>query len=595
MQSALTLSTPPLTHLLYRLWAHINSRRRAQLSFLLLLVVFASFAEVVSLGAVVPFLGVLAEPSRVFTLPLLQPLIVGFRLVEPSQLLLPISVSFALLAVVSNAIRLVLLWAQTRLGHALGADFSMQIYRNTLYQPYAVHASRNSSDIIASISARAHQVVQCILLPSLTLFSSTFILLSILAGMIVIDPLVAIVSFAGFGTIYGIILAVTKRQISINGAIISEKSGQVLKALQEGLGGIRDILLDGTQQVYCEIYREADFSSRRAMAHNHIVGMAPRYLVEGLGMCMMVALAFYMVSGSEGIIATVPTLGALALAAQRMLPTLQLGYGSLVQIKGSDILLAEILGLLDQPLPAHARLPSPVPNRFEERISLQNISFRYGADLPWVLRDISFDIPKGARIGFIGKTGSGKSTLLDVIMGLIEPENGRLLIDGVPITDENRRAWQVHLAHVPQMIFLADTTIAENIAFGVPLTKINMQLVRECAHRACISEKIESMPKQYATHVGERGVRLSGGQRQRIAIARALYKKADVIVFDEATSALDHETERDVMEAIENFGDNITTLIVAHRLTTLEKCSQIVELSDGVIKRVASYEQVVSY
>jgi ABC-type bacteriocin/lantibiotic exporter with double-glycine peptidase domain len=307
-----------------------------------------------------------------------------------------------------------------------------------------------------------------------------------------------------------------------------------------------------------------------------------------------VGLAFHMVSGSSGIIATVPTLGALALAAQRMLPILQLGYSSLVQMKGSDILLAEILGLLDQPLPAHARLPSPVPIRFEESISLQNVSFRYGAGMPWVLRDINLDIPKGARIGFIGKTGSGKSTLLDIIMCLIESEKGRLLIDTVPISDETRRAWQLRLAHVPQMIFLADTTIAENIAFGVPLTKIDMQLVRECAHKACISDKIESMPKQYATHVGERGVRLSGGQRQRIAIARALYKRADVIVFDEATSALDNETERDVMDAIESLGDNITTLIVAHRLTTLAKCSQIVELAGGVINRIGSYEEIVS-
>lgn len=553
----------------------------------------ASFAEVVSLGAVVPFLGVLTDPARVFRLPSLQPLIGRLGFLDPSQLLLPISVAFVALAVVSNAIRLVLVWAQTRLGHALGADFSMQIYRNTLYQPYAVHAARNSSEIIASISSRAHQVVHHILLPSLTLLSSAFILLSILAGMLVIDPLVATVSFAGFGAIYGIILAFTKRQVALNGALISEKSGQVLKALQEGLGGIRDILLDGTQRVYCEIYRDADFKLRKAMAHNHIVAMAPRYLVEGLGLCLMVGLAFYMVSGPAGIMAAIPTLGALALAAQRMLPTLQLGYGSLVQMKGSNILLAAILELLDQPLPAHALLPSPAPLCFQRRISLRNLSFRYGSDLPCVLKDICLDIPKGARIGFIGTTGSGKSTLLDIIMGLVEPEKGQLLIDGVPITNDNHRSWQVHLAHVPQMIFLADTTIAENIAFGVPFKDIDMDLVRESARKACIAEKIESMPKQYATHVGERGVRLSGGQRQRIGIARALYKKADVIVFDEATSALDNETERDVMKAIENLGAHLTMLIVAHRLTTLEKCSQILELSDGEVKRIGRYDEIV--
>lgn len=576
------LTSPSLTHLLSRLWGHISSRRRVQLFFLLILIILASFAEVVSLGAVVPFLGVLTDPERVFSLPALQPLIHGLGFTEPKQLLLPVCLSFVIAAIVSNAIRLVLVWAQTLIGHGLGADFSMQIYRNTLYQPYSVHVSRNSSEVIAAIYSKAHQVVGNILLPILTLFSSTFILSSILLGMILIDPLVASVSFAGFGAIYALILAITKKQLAHNSDLISKESNEVLKALQEGLGGIRDILLDGTQSIYCKIYKNADVKLRNAIACNHIIGLSPRYLVEGLGICLMAGLAFYLVTCSSGILAAIPVLGALGLAAQRMLPTLQLSYNCLVQIKGAHKLLADALDLLDQTLPAYAYLPPPVAIPFQQSIRLQNLSFRYGSDLPWVLKDIRLDIPKRSRVGFIGTTGSGKSTLLDVIMGFISPEKGALLIDGVPITAENHRSWQRHLAHVPQMIFLADTTIAENIAFGVPFEDIDMDLVRESARKACISEMIESMPKKYATLVGERGVRLSGGQRQRIGIARALYKQADVIVFDEATSALDSETERDVMLAIENLGDDLTILIVAHRLTTLAKCTQIFEINNGI-------------
>ena len=564
-----------------------------QLFFLLILIILASFAEVVSLGAVVPFLGVLTDPERVFSLPALQPLIDGLGFTTPKQLLLPVCLAFVFAAIVSNAIRLVLVWAQTRLGHALGADFSIQIYRNTLFQPYSVHVARNSSEIIAAISSKAHQVVSGILLPILALFSSTFILLSILLGMFLIDPLVASVSFAGFGVIYALILAITKKQLARNSKLISKESSQVLKALQEGLGGIRDILLDGTQKVYCEIYREADFKLRRAIAYNHIMGLAPRYLVEALGICLMAGLAFYLVTRSSGILAAIPVLGALALAAQRMLPTLQQSYANLVSMRGSQILLADALDLLDQPLPLYARLPPPKPIPFQQSIRLQNLSFRYGSDLPWVLKDIQLDIPKGSRFGFIGTTGCGKSTLLDIIMALVDPEKGALLIDGVPITAENHRSWQRHLAHVPQMIFLADTTIAENIAFGVPLEDIDMDLVRESARKACIAEMIESMPKKYSTLVGERGVRLSGGQRQRIGIARALYKQADVIVFDEATSALDNETEREVMQAIENLGDHLTILIVAHRVTTLAKCTQIVELAEGGVQRIGTYQEVV--
>ncbi len=540
-----------------------------------------------------PFLGVLTDPERVFSIPAMHPLIHGLGFTEPKQLLLPVCLAFVIAAIASNSIRFLLVWAQINLGHGLGADFSIQIYRNTLFQPYSVHVARNSSVIISAISSKAHQIVHYILLPILSLVSSSFILLSILLAIFVIDPRVASVSFAAFGTIYGLILAITRKKLSRNGNLISKESSQVLKALQEGLGGIRDILLDGTQKVYCEIYSEADFKLRRAMAHNHIMGLAPRYLLEGSGICLMAVLAFYLVTRSTGILSAIPVLGALALAAQRMLPTLQQSYANLVSIRGAQSILADTLDLLDQPLPSYACLLTPNPITFIQSIRFQNLSFRYSSDLPWVLKDIQLDIPKGSHIGFIGTTGSGKSTLLDVIMALVEPEKGALLIDGVPITAENHRSWQRHLAHVPQMIFLADTTIAENIAFGVPLEDIDMDLVRKSARKACIAEMIEAMPKKYSTLVGERGVRLSGGQRQRIGIARALYKQADVIVFDEATSALDSETETEVMQAIENLGDNLTILIVAHRVTTLAKCNQIVELAEGAVKRIGTYQEVI--
>ena len=207
---------------------------------------------------------------------------------------------------------------------------------------------------------------------------------------------------------------------------------------------------------------------------------------------------------------------------------------------------------------------------------------------------LNLSIKKGSRVGFIGTTGSGKSTLLDILMGLLQSPHGELAIDGIKITEENHRRWQAHIAHVPQAIFLADASIAENIAFGIPLTEIDNNRVREVAMKAQVAKAIESWPEQYDTVVGERGVKLSGGQRQRIGIARALYKRADVIVFDEATSALDNDTERAVMEAIESLGDELTLIIVAHRLTTLENCTEVIELEDGRIKRSGSYENIMS-
>jgi len=244
-------------------------------------------------------------------------------------------------------------------------------------------------------------------------------------------------------------------------------------------------------------------------------------------------------------------------------------------------------------LPSHANQPIVEALPFSKRISLRQLAFRYGPDSPCVIKDLNFTIDKGSRVGFIGVTGSGKSTLLDIVMGLLEPTLGTLEVDGTPVTPINNRAWQRHIAHVPQAIFLADSTIEENIAFGVPKDQIDFARVLKAAQQAQIDETIETWEKQYQTVIGERGIRLSGGQRQRIGIARALYKEADVIIFDEATSALDNETERSVMQAIEGLSRDLTVLIIAHRLTTLKGCTQIVELGGGAIKLIGTYEEIV--
>lgn len=540
-----------------------------------------------------PFLGALTAPERVFTHQLMQPLIRILNVVEPKQLLLPLTIAFAFAAIFSGATRLILLWAQTRLGHAVGADFSFNMYRRTLYQPYALHVARNSSEVIAGISVKASSVVVYILLPALTLLSASLMLITIVVALLVIEPLVAFSAIAGFGVIYALVILTTQKRLRRDSQRISQESNQVIKALQEGLGGIRDVLIDGTQATYCRIYSNADLPMRRAMASVQIISGSPRFGVEALGMVLIAALAFSLTGRLEGVASAIPVLGALALGAQRLLPVLQQIYSSWVFIRGGQVSLRDALDLLDQPLPAHTDLPAPLPIPFQHNITLRQLGFRYAPEAPWVLQGLNLTISKGSRIGLIGATGSGKSTLIDIIMGLLEPTSGSLAVDDVEITEKNQRSWQAHIAHVPQAIFLADTTIAENIAFGVPLGQIDFSRVREAAHKAQIEQTIESWEKQYNTLVGERGIRLSGGQRQRIGIARALYKQANVIIFDEATSALDNDTEGAVMRAIENLGDELTVVIVAHRLTTLKGCNKIVELNDGGVKRIGTYLEIV--
>lgn len=584
----------PIIKLLKRLWCHVSPRRQRQFVLLLLLMIIASFAEILSIGIVLPFLGVLTSPDRIFELPILQPLIQALGVNAPDQLLLPITVAFGVSVLIAGATRLLLLWTNIRLSFATGADIGIGIYRRTLYQPYAVHVARNSSEVINGISSKAHSVITNIILPALILISSSIMLVVILIALFVVDPVIALASFGGFGVIYVFIIRFTRKQLLIDSQRIAQESTHVIKSLQEGLGGIRDVLIDGSQAAYCEIYWKADYPLRRSQGNVAFIGSSPRYAMEALGMTLIAVLAYALAQQPDGIDKAIPVLGALALGAQRLLPVLQQSYGAWTNIQGGQASLQDTLELLDQPLPEFAKQTIVKPLPFKQQIRLNQLSYRYSSQTPWVLRDLNLNIDKGSRTGFIGTTGSGKSTLLDIVMGLLSPTDGTLEIDGQAIMVDNQRAWQAHVAHVPQSIFLADSTIEENIAFGIPKDEINHERVKHAASQAQIANIIEAWPKQYQTFVGERGVRLSGGQRQRIGIARALYKKADVIIFDEATSALDNETEQAVMKAIEGLSEDLTILIIAHRLTTLKNCTQIVELSHGKINRTGVYQDIVN-
>ncbi len=476
-----------ITTLLKRLWHHISPRRRGQFGLLLVLMLLASFAEILSIGAVLPFLGVLTAPERVFEHSAAQPIIQALGLTMPAQLLLPLTIAFAVAALIAGAMRLLLLWASTRLSFATGADLSISIYRRTLYQPYAVHCARNSSEVINGISGKANGVIYSIIVPALTLISSSVMLIAILIALLAVEPVIALAAFGGFGLIYAFIIRLTRKQLLADSQRIARESNHVIKSLQEGLGGIRDVLIDGSQATYCHIYRNADLPLRRAQGNNVFISFSPRYGMEALGMILIAALAYSLAQQADGIAKAIPILGALALGAQRLLPVLQQAYGSWTQINGGQASLQDTLELLDQPLPDYAGQPAAEPLPFKHNISLKQLAFRYSPQTPYVLKHLNLTIAKGSRVGFIGTTGSGKSTLLDIVMGLLQPTDGTLEIDGQPVMPTNNRAWQAHIAHVPQAIFLADSSIEENIAFGVPIDQIDPQRVRQAAQQAQIA------------------------------------------------------------------------------------------------------------
>jgi ATP-binding cassette, subfamily B, bacterial PglK len=571
--------------LLKRLWNVITLKRKRQLVIVVLLMLLASAAEVFSIGAVMPFLAVIAKPQVVYEHEYAQFFVNYLGLTEPNQLIFPLMVLFALAALIAGLMRILLLWSQTRISHAIGVDIGYKIYKITLYQPYSKHVLTNSSEVISGISIKVTQVIGNIVLPVLTIISSFVMVTIILVILILINPIVTSFTIISLVIIYLLISLLTKKTLVNNSKLISKKTDLIFKVLQEGLGGIRDILIDGTQSIYYKAFRNADVPRRRAIANNQIIGQSPRYVIESFAMILMALVTYYLSSDEGTLIGVFPFLGALAIGAQRMLPLVQQAYVSWSKIYGSKAILSDTMILLEQPYPKNLKVDLKQSINFKNSISLREISFKYSNDTPWIVNNFSIDILAGTSIGFIGSTGSGKSTLMDLIMTLLTPSKGKILIDNVEITSENYRNWQANIAHIPQTIFLNDATILENIAFGVPIEKIDKALVRKVAKQAQIHATIESWDQNYNTMVGERGVRISGGQRQRIGIARALYKQVDVMIMDEATSALDNETERVIMESLFKEYSNITILMVAHRLSSLKNCDQIIEIDSGLIKR----------
>ena len=579
-----------------RTWGHLTSRRRKQLVILGFLMIVASFAEVVSIGTLLPFLSVLMVPEKIFVHEKFQIVIKLFQFETPQELLLPFTLLFISAAVFSGVVRVALLSLQTRLSTAIGTDFGVKVYEYTLYQPLSTFLSRNSSEMLVG-SKKASELMNTLIQPVMLLSSSAIILVAITTALLVIQPLVALSAFFGFGAVYALVAVVARTRLKKNSQIIAQQQVRVTKTIQEGFGGIRDVLIDGTQPIYVNMYKDSFVPLQFANASNQVISGAPRFAVEALGVSLIAALAYSLARSTiigNDLINIVPVLGALALGAQRILPVLQQIYTAFTHLKGNQASNQDVLELLDQPSPTSANTQILNPISLQTAIYIKNLSYQYTKETPMVLKGLNFKIYRGSRVGFVGKTGSGKSTLLDILMGLLTPTEGAVYIDDQKLTLTNTRAWQANISHVPQSIFLSDTSIAENIAFGVRPNRIDLERVKQAAHQAQLAKSIESWKDGYSTIVGDRGIRLSGGERQRIGIARALYKEAKVIFLDEATSALDGQTEASVMQTIDSLGLNITVLMIAHRITTLRNCDRIIEIDDGSINSEGSYSQMIS-
>lgn len=558
--------------------AKLPAARRRAIVPLFALMLLGAFAELVSLGALLPFLAIIVTPEDSYVLDLVRPYLSFIGIRTSQHEVYALAGTFAALVLIASIIRLMLLRTSQGFVFGVAYEIGVSIYSGSLAQPYSYHTQHNTSETISSIN-KAEIVTNLVLMPLMMAMVAIIIAMFIIIGLVVVDPILALVSGGGFIAIYVVTALLSRNRLASNGVIIARSQQKRVLAMQEGLGGIRDVLIDGTQPVFVDTFATAEAALRDARSRNALYANAPRFLVEGLGILLIVLVATSIAGRSGGFTNAIPALGALAFGAQKLLPLIQQVFQGWAQAIGGQQVLLDVIELLNRPSPILVEKTEPLS--FRKSIVLSNVEHKYARNSVPTLSGVNIEILKGARVGIVGRTGSGKSTLVDLIIGLLEPTVGELRIDGTPVSGSNRQAWQKNIAHVPQAIFLADTSVAENIAFGVESSAIDMARVREAAEQAELADVIAQLPDGYGTRVGERGIQLSGGQKQRLGIARALYKQASLLVFDEATSALDHETERGIMTAIERLDREITILIIAHRVSTLKNVDVVLTLRGG--------------
>ncbi|WP_218014081.1 ABC transporter ATP-binding protein [Rubellimicrobium roseum] len=575
-----------------------DERRRGGL-VLVLMCVMALF-EVVGVAAVMPFLAVLADPGAIDRSPALSRLYGVGGFTSDETFLMALGLGAFALVILSAVIRSISLYSQTRFLHMCRHTLSCRLLEGYLGQPYEFFLARNTGDMSKNILSEVDHFVDRVLLPMGGIASYGIVLMAVVAFLLVIEPSSAIMIAVVLGLSYGAAYLVVRRVSNRITANRMAANRHRFEIAAEAFGGIKGIKVLGRERQYLARFSQSTRVYSQHLATSSVLGLIPKYAVEAIAFGGIIVMALHMMmrQGSDDgrTLATVlPLLGLYAFAGYRLLPAVQGLYQNFTTLRFTE----QVIALVKKELALAGRREQRAGSTGERRpmsdgIELRNVTYQYPtADRPG-LSDISLRIPARSTLGIVGSTGAGKSTLVDVLLGLLEPTDGAILIDGAPLTKESVRAWQDRIGYVPQNIFLSDATIYENIAFGLGLDELDTSRVQACARAAKVSDFVESLPDGYRTRVGERGVRLSGGQLQRIGIARALYDKPDVIILDEATSALDNLTEAEVMQTINSLPGDRIIIMIAHRLTTVKGCDQILVLHRGQATGLGSYQELLA-
>jgi ABC-type bacteriocin/lantibiotic exporter with double-glycine peptidase domain len=563
---------------LKKIWAIFTPSEQRKSVWMLLLVVLMAMAETLSVLSIMPFLSVLGRPAVIHENAFLSAAYERFNFRGTRDFILTLGMASIVLVIASSIFKTVTQHVLNRFVHLLRHAISSRLLSRYLHQPYEFFLARNPSALGKNVLSEVDQLMFQLIQPLSQLLAQGCVVLAMTVLIFVYDPLTAICIIAVLGLLYGVIYGLVRKRLGIIGHEREAANGQRYQACNEALSGIKDVKITHSADAYQQHFEQASRLLSRHMATSDTLSQSPLYLVEATGYSMLIVIAMALLLRSNDIAHVLPALGLYGFAAYRMLPAAQVMYRGFAKLKFSSASLQAIHRDLILPEEQTPAADSPLEPRKE--IRLQGIRYAYPAapDKP-VFDGFDLTIPAHTSIGIVGKSGSGKSTLMDLLLGLLQPQAGTLSVDGVPISVDNVNAWQLAIGYVPQHIYLADTSVAENIAFGVTKNSIDMKAVERAARAAQIHDFIVSeLPDGYATGVGDRGIRLSGGQRQRIGIARALYRDPAVLFMDEATSALDAHTETALNNAISSLSGKKTVIIIAHKASSLRSCRQTISI-----------------
>jgi len=543
--------------------------------------------SVLGVTSIFPFLALAADPSRLRNSNYGRKFLEWLPPMDDGQLLLFAGIFAIVMLVVSNAVNLGAEFVRNRYGYGFAHWLRTGLLRKIVTQPYGYFLQENSAILMKKVTGDVMSYTSGVLLPLLDSFARAVIVVFLLAALFLVQPQIAVGTAVFLGLFYLVLFRSLKKwRARVNAAFLQATRGIGVEC-RKLLDGIKPVKVHGVEEEFLQKFTGHSAEQARLAAQVPIVSNMPRYFIEPIAFSALVAIVLVYAARGQDLLAILPNLGVMALAAYRLLPTFQLLYSQMTTLTTNryaleevytELLSAEKVIAADKETPAH-QFVRPTPMSWHNEIRLEKVSFAYPRAKRPVIEGMDMVIPKNSSLGIVGETGSGKSTLVDLVLGLHVPTAGRIMVDNTPLEAGNRRAWRAGIGYVAQDIFLIDESVTANIAFGIPPQEVDPAAVLAAAEAAQIREFVESeLPQGFDTVVGERGVRLSGGQRQRIGLARALYHKPELLILDEATSALDIETEAEVMHAIGALRGSVTLLIIAHRLSTVENCKDIIRL-----------------